>query len=71
MYFDLMYSSLIDEATNAQELLASADVKITRLQEEKQVLIDVENCLRIENRSLLERNAVLRGNFKSLIKLRA
>ena len=37
---------------NAQQLLARAEVKITMLQEEKQLLIDAEHRLRIENSSL-------------------
>ncbi|XP_046654064.1 nucleoprotein TPR-like isoform X3 [Daphnia pulicaria] len=43
---------LRDEAMNAQQLLASAEIKVSMLQEEKQLLQDLEKSLTVERNAL-------------------
>lgn len=61
--------SFLDEAMNAQQLLARAEVKITMLQEEKQLLVDAEHHLRIENSSLQNQQhsqSLLHANLETI-----
>ena len=69
MYILNSDSRFIDEAMNAQQLLARAEVHVSMLQEEKQLLKDAEQRLLVERNALVsERRSqgLLHANLESI-----